>query len=242
MKDCILNYYEEYKKFMCLEKDILPAINPVELSVEDTENVYAYVDVDNVKKSVVDVYYRSDLSNKKIIFQKSKLFHEFTHILDAVTIFANYQGKEFRLLMHTYSEYNASQIELACGIGMKSIKALLQIDLRYIKAYNNENAVNIESDYICHLADAAVIINQSLDDYCNLTEYEYYSKYKNFETKTMYYLGKKNFCSMISSVKIADITSKTYGDFYPFIYEIEQAIIKKDFDRLISAREKLWQK
>ena len=58
----------------------------------------------------------------------------------------------------------------------------------------------------------------------------------------MYYLGKKNFCSMISSVKIADITSKTYGDFYPFIYEIEQAIIKKDFDRLISAREKLWQK
>lgn len=86
MKEFILQCYEEFKQFMDLNSVMMPSINPIEEKTNNNENgktPFAYINADEIKMPTVDLYYSPNLYLYSEVFQKSKLFHEFTHILDA---------------------------------------------------------------------------------------------------------------------------------------------------------------
>lgn len=242
MNDFILQSYNDFKIFMDIKNGIiLPRINPI--LVNDNENkTYAHVNSDEIKNDVVNLYYINKLSNFHETFQKSILFHEFTHILDSIMLSRQYSGKTLNALLNTYSEYHASQIELSINIGFKNIHSYYKIDLDKTYIHNENEFINITSDYIRPLSSVKTIIDAPKNSYFDLSTYNYYSYYKEFETKSMYYLGKKNLCLNISVQQMPDLTKTWYGEFYPVVYTMEQAIINKKFDMVLIARERLFQK
>ncbi len=245
MREFILQYYEEFKQFMDLNSVMMPGINPIEEKPKNNENgktPLAYVNSDEIRNRIVNVYYSPNLFLCPKIFQKSKLFHEYTHILDANQIPANFSYNEFRAIMSTYSEYHASQIELVCNIGFKDIHSFHKIDLSKTFVTNEDERINVETDYIHPMADSLVIIEKQTYDYYNLSDYDYYLNYHVFEAKTMYYLGKRNLCEKLSLRKIPDITDKLYGTFAYHIRKIEKLIKENDFSELYQARKELWDK
>lgn len=243
MREFILQCYEEFKQFMDLNSVMIPSINPIEEKINNKENgetPLAYINSDEIRKPIVNLYYSPNLFLYSEIFQKSKLFHEFTHIIDANQIPAKFSYDEFRAIMATYSEYHASQIELACNVGFRNIHSFHKINLSKTFVTYEDRKIKIETDYLHPMADSLVIIEKDSVAYFKLSDYEYYLNYSVFEAKTMYYLGKKNFCAKYSITKTADITDKSYGIFAPNIRKIEKLILEKDFSNLYQARKSLW--
>lgn len=241
MKDIILDWYEEYKTFMCLKSDSLPQINPI-MKSDLNKKIFAYINNDEIGYDIINLYYNYKLlSGCHINYQKSILFHEFTHILDGVKLLESYDNKNFVAIMATYSEYHASQIELACNIGYKNIHLLNKMNLSKTIVVNKNEKIEANNEYTIPLSLALLISEAEKSSFLNLTEIEYFSKYKKFESNTMYYLGKKNFCKKVSSVKEPDLTKKFYKNFYPYIHNIEECIINNKFNLLFDSRHKLWE-
>lgn len=246
MEDFILNCYEDFKNFMEVKQDDLPDLNPILVNTykqNSGKSPYAYINEDEIGENPIKLYYSQELlPNCHQTFQKAILFHEFTHILDGINFSSLYSGKELASIMATYSEYHAAQIELASKVGFRSIHSCYKMNLSKTFVYAQNQKIKIETDYLHPASDALTIIDESNDAYYNLNEYDYFLNYKTFEAKTMYYLGKKNFCQRYSLKKVPDLTSKWYGHFYPYIQEIEQCIINNKFNQLFVARKELWGK
>lgn len=243
MKDFVLKCYNDYKIYVDLDDSIMPKLNPVILEKEydiHGKHPLAYVNSDEILSPVVNLYINPLLKDYNERFQIAKLFHEFTHILDGNTLFKDYSEKDFMHLMSTYSEYHASQIEVAYNIGFKNIHSFRKINLDKTFVFYENNKIKINEDYLHPMADALCIIDKSVNAYFELDVVEYYRNYSAFETKTMYYLGKRKFCDKFSLKRIPNITANNYGQFYPYIKKIEQCIEIKDYQNLISARKELW--
>lgn len=245
MKEFIFQCYEEYKKFVNIKGCILPSIHPVLQNVheqKDGKSSYAYINNDEIGNDPINLYYSKSLFDFHDTFKKAILFHEFTHVFDGIIFYSSYNEKDLSSIMATYSEYHASQIELAYKAGFRNIHSCYKIDLSKTYIYSENQKIKIESDYIHPVSDALTIIEEPNNSYYDLSNYDYYLNYKVFEVKTMYYLGKKNFCKKYSLKNIPDLTIKWYGAFYPSVQKIEQCIINKDFDSLILARKGLFGK
>lgn len=227
----ILNFYEEYKIYMDLKEDFLPKLIPI---IEDINILptLAHVNSDEITTENANLYYSSKLLEFSEQFQKSKFFHEFTHILDYVILSKEYDLKDLDIILCTYSEYHASQIELACNVGFRNIHAFHKINLDKTYVATETGTTKIQNDYLKPMADALCIIDKPSDIYLNLSCEDYFGYFKKFEANTMYYLGKQNFCSKFSLKRIPNITCKSYGDFYPYISNIENCIKNKEFNKL----------
>jgi len=240
----VLDLYDEFKKFMGLNS-ILPALNPIiekENSKSGETIPLAYVKVDEIKFPITNIHIREKLMNADDpLYIKMKLFHEFTHILDALILFKNYSKKEKITLLSTFSEYNASQNEMICGLGFENKHSITKISLENTLIPDQNDKITAELEYLRPMADATVIIDKDKDAYYNLSIVDYYQKYNIFEAKTMYYLGKKNVCMALSSKRLADITDQSYGIFSQQIRKIEKCLITRDFASLIMARQELWE-
>ena len=210
--------------------------------METYTNTYAYINGDEIDNNPRNLYYNVNLNQKREDFVKAILFHEFTHLLDEAVLSKQYFGKEYDIIMSTYSEYHASQIELACKVGFKNIHSLHKINLSKTIVPCEDKTQNIQDDYIQPMSDASIIIDKPQGYYYNLSAEKYYETYKIFSTKTMYYLGKNNFCKKFSQNKIADITASIYGEFYPLIHEIEKCILNKNYDNLQTLHNQLFNK
>lgn len=245
MKEFICECYKEYIKFMNIESDILPNINPILQNTCEQysgKSLYAYINYNEIENNPINLYYSQILYDYHKTFQKAILFHEFTHILDGINFLSIYKESDLASIMATYSEYHAAQIELACKVGFRSIHSCYKINLSKTYVYTQNKKIKIETDYIHSVSDALSIIDEPNDAYYKLNEYDYFLNYKTFESKTMYYLGKKNFCQQYSLKKIPDLTSAWYKSFYSFIENIENDIVNKNYNALISDRKKLWEK
>lgn len=245
MKDFILQCYKEYVKFMDLEPNFLPQIEPIKITIENITNgsrPYAYINSDETGDNPRKLYYSSKLSQYHKDFIKSIIFHELTHLLDEIELSKTYSDKKYSTIMNTYSEYHASQIELACKVGFRNIHSFHKINLDKTFVPYEDKTRKITADYLQPLADSSLIIERPTNYYHEIPCDEYYRYYKTFEAKVMYYLGKKNFCKKYSLTKIPDITQKTYGEFYPIIHSIEQSIINNDLDSLPTLINQLWNK
>ena len=245
MENYVEQCYDEYKIFMNLEKsDSLPIILPIicEDLNKETNAPLAYVQPNNVLLPAVPLYISKHLFDYSEQFQKSIFFHEFTHIMDANLIFSNYNQKDLEALMSTYSEYHASQAELLCNIGFENVKEFRQLDLDNTFVVGAEGVEPITQNYLEPLVKALGIMDKPSNTYQNLNAIEYYRNYSLFEKTTMYYLGKRKLCENLSIKRIQNITEKNYGEFYPFIKNIELCIEKHDFRNLILAKNELWEK
>lgn len=144
----------------------------------------------------------------------------------------NYNEEDLSKILSTYSEYHASQIELACNVGFRNIHAFHKINLDKTYIDTESGKTKIQNDYLKPMADALVIIDKPSDAYLDLSSEEYFCYFKKFETNTMYYLGKQNFCSRFSLKQIPNITRKNYIDFYPCIANIENCIKNNEYNKL----------
>lgn len=241
MKDFVLKCYDDYKVFIGLNDDIMPKLNPIILEQKDcVNNSLAYVITDEITSLIANIYINPVLNDFKDRFKISKLFHEFTHILDYINFSSKYNEKDLLSIMTTYSEYHASQIEIAYNVGLKNIYNIRKFNLdKTFITYENRQ-IKIEEDYVIPIANVLKIIDKPFDTYNELSAVNYFKNYKIFETKTMYYLAKRNFCEKISLSKIPNLTDKFYNSFAPYIRKLEEYIESKDFDNLIIARKGLW--
>ena len=239
MYDYIIKCYEEYKIFMDIKENILPRIVPIMIT---NTNALAYLNGYEINNNPRNLYYNANLRQKRKDFVKAILFHEFTHLLDEIVLSKQYFGNDYDIIMSTRSEYQASQIELACKIGFKNIRSLQKINISNTFVPCEDKLQNIQDDYLQPMADALTIIDKPNEYYYNFSAEKYYETYKIFATKTMYYLGKNNFCKQISLSKIPDITASAYGEFYPFIHEIEKCILNKKYAELPQNYNKLFDK
>lgn len=231
MIDKVLDFYKEYKVFMNLQNILLPEITPIIEPVNILPTL-AHINTDEITSENVNIYCSPKLFECSEQFQKTKIFHEFTHILDYLNLSTKYHGEDLDKILATYSEYHASQIELACNIGFKNIHALHKINLDKTYVATETGTTIIENDYINPMASALVVIDKPSDAYLNLSSEDYYAHFIKFEINTMYYLGKQNFCSKISLKRIPNITRQNYLDFYPCLSNIEFCIKNKEFGRL----------
>lgn len=239
MTNKILTFYEEYKKYMDLQDNIFPELTPV-LEEDNIINTLAHINTDEMTSKNVNLYYCLKLFGFSEQFQKAKLFHEFTHILDYINLSKCYNGENLAKILSIYSEYHASQIELACNVGFRNIHTFYKINLDKTYVETETGRLKIENDYLKPMADALIIIEKPSDVYLDLPCDKYFYQFKKFEANTMYYLGKQNFCSTFSLKRIPSITRKSYGDFYPCINNIENCIKNKDFDKLPSLEKSLF--
>jgi hypothetical protein len=231
MKNFVFECYNNYKTFMCLNDDVLPKINPIIQKQEGKDGwiPLAYVNADEVLLPIVNLYINPRLFDCPKQFQQAKLYHEFTHILDANTMFKDYKYRDLEALLSTYSEYHASQIELACNIGFKNVHSIRKINLEKTFVSNEKSTCKIQDDYLLPLVEACCIIDKPDDQYYNLSVYDYYGYYSAFEARTLYYLGKQQLCEKISIKKIANITESNYREFAPYIIEIKKTYRKQRF-------------
>ena len=241
MTDKILKFYEECKLYMDLQNNSLPNLNLI-LEDNDIIDSLAHINSDEVTLENANLYYCTKLFEYSEQFQKAKLFHEFTHILDFINLSNQYKDEDLDKILNTYSEYHVSQIELACNVGFRSIHAFHKINLDKTYVATDVGKSKIENDYLKPMADALVIIEKPFDTYLNLSCEEYFCCFKKFETNTMYYLGKQNFCSTFSLKRIPSITRKSYGDFYSCISNIENCIKNKEIDKLPLLEKSLLEK
>ena len=238
MKDFIVNCFEEYKKFLNIQDKKLPKINPI--IDNKTDNVFACVLMDEIKYPVTNIYYKKDLDQYSEQFVKSKLFHEFTHIIDYLVFSQQYSEQVLISIMSTYSEYHASQIELMSNIGYKNIRSLKRIDIKKTLISNGKDYHNVESDYLGHFAESLVVIRKPKDSYMELDILEYFTKFRVFSVKAMYYMGKRDLCEMISTYPLVDLTQSEYKEFSPYLIKIKNDIQNKKYDLLYSSQNELW--
>lgn len=114
----VLNYYDEYKKEY--NKKNLIGIIPYEC---DDDTILAYTSneelMDCIKNGLdITLYVSPKFMLCSEQYVKAVLFHEFTHISDAYN-FVEYDNSNF--LMSTFSEYNATRIEIMERCKNKSI-------------------------------------------------------------------------------------------------------------------------
>lgn len=114
MEKKILTYYNEYKQFV--EETNLPEITLLNANNLNTRKTLAYTKAEFLRMPIVPIYYTDKLFSYPEQFYKSILFHEFTHIYDAHIFFKEKEFNDFILLMRTFSEYHAAQIELASSL------------------------------------------------------------------------------------------------------------------------------
>ena len=239
MTDKILGFYEKYKAYMDLQENILPSLNPV-LEDDNIIDTLAHVNSDEITSKNANLYYCSKLCTYSEQFIIAKLFHEFTHILDYINLSKNYDEEDLGKILSTYSEYHASQIELACNVGFRNIHAFHKINLDKTYISTESGKTKIQNDYLKPMADALVIIDKPSDAYLDLSSEKYFCYFKKFETNTMYYLGKQNFCSKFSLKQIPNITRENYTDFYPCITNIENCIKNNEYNKLPSLEKSLF--
>lgn len=148
--------YSEYKNFIGNQK--LPDFEIVPFSRLKTNNSTEASITFKDKKYILNI--EQHVFTIKPKTTKSVLFHEFTHILDETTLLQQLRYEDRKTLLHAYTEYHATQIEMMCACNFKNI---------------NDNRRLIDTDIIY---DGNV--PQNIADYLKFEEIDYLSTVKRY--------------------------------------------------------------
>ena len=220
----IHKYYDDFKKFMLSEQ--LPEIE-IKRLLEN--NVYAKLNHNDLIKGRYILNINIDLFKYNEKFIKSILFHEFTHIHDFYLIHSNFTNEETLNLMTSYSEYNASRIELISQFGIDNIKSITKrFSNNFNVVYKNET-IKIDEYVIYPLASAMGIIESERKSFNNLSDFEYAEQFVTSEKFMMYSYGKLDAANKYLDTPLPDIYLKNKTVFY---HELEQLhnILNMDVD------------
>lgn len=228
----IKQYYKEFKSFTSIKLETTPEINIVMVPKEN--GVLAYIMATEMDKDPIDLFITEDLCQSNIQFAKSKIFHEFTHVFDAIQLKSLFSIETYLDIMHTYSEFHASQNEMFTA-------------LQYRKVPDKQN--KFSSERTLYLADGQEIsvydyvlvsLNIALnylfgkqEEYKSLDDVAFYQKCLFTITALMNFLGKyhvyhelcdhpeeitfsifKNFRSSINAAYTMLISQKGFDEHY----------------------------
>lgn len=228
MEKKILTYYKEYKQF--IEEENMPEIALFNVDSSDARKTLAYTKVEFLKMPIVPVYYKSKLFSYHEQFYRSILFHEFTHIYDSHIFFKEENFNDFLLLMRTFSEYHAAQIELASQLEIARYSDIAnKFQTNKTMVYNNEKC-NIQDYLLFTLSEVAKVLDSNAHTFKLLNDYEFNILYVNTETQLFYYLGKIDLCKKYGKDKIYDLLLENHcEEFKQDILKIHQMVANKDY-------------
>ena len=242
--DLFVNYYYEmYKNFMCLQGVKLPVIMTQEFDEQiesQNKEVLLYVNEDELRNPFITLHINSKFHLYTKHFKISKLYHEFTHIVDANINLKEYEDENYSLLMNTYSEFHASQVESAFNLGFDNINNIYKIDIENITIESEQENDKVSLYYLKPFVQACNIITKNKNEYYNLDAYDYCKKYKYFVTNLMYYLGKMTFCNSCATKPHKSITEDNTGTFYPVISLFEKSLIANSYPHILKACDIMW--
>lgn len=220
----IYKYYDDFKKFMSSEQ--LPDIKIKRLF---ENNVYAKLNHNDLIKGKYILNINIDLFKYNEKFIRSILFHEFTHVYDFYMIHSNFTNEETLNLMTSYSEYNASKIELISQLGIDNIKSITKrFPNNFNVVYKNET-IKIDEYVIYPLASAMGIIESERKAFNNLSDFEYAEKFMTSEKFMMYYYGKLDAANKYLDTPIPNIYLKNKTVFYNELEQLHN-ILNMDVD------------
>ncbi len=240
MNNLFNEFRNEFLNFINEPNIEFPEIFAKEAKEDCREQTLAYVDRIELYNPVVNIYYNKNLTSCVFQYQKALIFHELTHIYDGRIAFPGKKDQELAPILALYSEYHASQIEIMCNLGFKSINDFLKIDINNTNIAHKDQIIHLSTGLLSPLIGAYSIVNHSREEYYYYTKQDYYNVYHDFESRTMYYIGKISICQKYGYPLISDSIQKYYPDYAPCIYEIWGAIENKEFEKLNDLRNQLW--
>lgn len=225
-------YSDIYKQLPSIQK-IIPISSSIVVANFKTEELYN-------QKYVL--YVNQFLLKKSKTYINSILFHEFTHMADSINLREKYELKDFKSLMHTYSEIHASEIEMNIVLssnpnfnsiddivkydGNISIQSFMDNSLKCVENYFQFPNKKIDKQYatyhfnikwLCYFVGRL----SSLHKY-NI-KYEWKFKTLDEDFKTLFY----SFLDKILN------KSYSYNDFLDFYNQSRELTIKKIYDHNI---------
>lgn len=145
----INNLRQEYIKYTTYS---IPEIQSI--VYEDTKDFYGKVNYEDISSNNYVIHFSNDLNDCPVKFQKSIVYHEFTHIYD-LTSNASLTKNQIDGFMHTFSEAHAESIKLRYLLSL-DIKRKINQGVRYLENYNGKSDIGtVTSTYL----------NQSLTSY-----------------------------------------------------------------------------
>lgn len=228
MEKKILTYYNEYKQFV--EETNLPEITLLNANNLNTRKTLAYTKAEFLRMPIVPIYYTDKLFSYPEQFYKSILFHEFTHIYDAHIFFKEKEFNDFILLMRTFSEYHAAQIELASQLKIEKYSDIVnKFQTKNIMMYRNEKC-NIQNYLLFTLSEVTQVLDSNTHAFKLLNDNEFNTLFVNTETQLFYYLGKIDLCKKYGKNKIYDLLLDNHcNEFKQDILKIHSMVSNKNY-------------
>lgn len=228
-KEKIYNYYDEYKKFMRVDK--MPLIVPVEKHKTHNMDSFASLDKDFIQGQGIPIIYVDSLLNYDESFIKSIFFHEFTHIYDANIKFINLDKSSLDVVMDSFSEYHASQIEMASQLGMKNKNDIFTLSGKFktdCKMKYKEEITDIQNYILYSLADITYVLNSQQNSLSNMSDFLFEKQYIETEKRIFYYYGKYDLYIKYSGKNMPDLLLQNCPQFSKEINNIHNFAKSKD--------------
>nr|DAP35475.1 MAG TPA: peptidase [Caudoviricetes sp.] len=226
----INKYYDEYKNFMKISD--MPLIVPVERKEAGDYNALAYLDRDFIKGNAIPIMYMDFLFDYNESFIRSIFFHEFTHIYDANKSFENLDESEINIAIDSFSEYHASQIEMASQLGMKNKNDIFALSRKFktgCKMMCKEESMDIQNYILCSLADITNVLMSPQYSFSNKPNYLFEKEYSDIERRIFYYYGKYDLYNKYSGKNMPDLLISNCPEFSKEINNIHDVLKSKDF-------------
>lgn len=234
MEQKIQNYYNEFKKF--INCNSLPEIKPI-FDIDDSQDMEGYINIKDSNNLCITIHLKPSIFNYNEGYYKCVLFHEFTHIYDSAITFKNVVDDiDLKILLSTYSEYHASQVELLCNVGYDrcyNICSKFNINKEILR--KNEK-INIKKYFLLSLIEAQDILNENDNIYIDLTAEEYAHVFNKSLKKIMYYLGKYNILEKYSNNPPC-IFFNEFGMFEKDIEDLYKYLKTKNYNSLINSHD-----
>ena len=177
-----LTIQEIYKKYQIRYSILLPKIQKI-IYVSNKDS-WAYFKTEDLYNKKYVFYVNPQLSNNSNQFIKQLLFHEFTHLTDSL-LFTDKTLKEFKYLMPSYSEFDASKREMIERIEQSNEEDItLQTKVTYMITSTIEDEMKLAFEIMMKDLHKMYTSKWSTDFYFNTKSIYYFFGYvralKNF--------------------------------------------------------------
>lgn len=205
------NLYIQYSEFVNVE---LPLFKFLYFKNEDNRNFAQVVYPTNDNEQFL-LYISKSLNSQDKQSRKNILFHEFTHIWDAIRILPNNFTEEKYQLIEVYSEINASKVEIMSAFNFTSIVINKRISLSDTLNINNKTISlnNWNELSVLRMKDLATDYNKSKSN-------ENFAKlYKHILYCIGYFKFANCFCETSNFDSTLKIFTESFGDVFVSLYE-----------------------